>query len=225
MLRCLFGAVVMSLLLPSVRADEPYTVKTETKAPPSELKEPFRDLLSDRVLLVADDKGKPLCEIWLRKNLEVAKPLPATETSLRYTQVEPTTFIGAIRFTQMWSDFRRQKIKPGVYTLRMASQPMDGDHMGTAPYNEFLLLVPAAREKTPAVMDPEDLFDLSSGATGRSHPGILLLFPNPKAMEAPDLASRPGNIMLLLTKMDATAAGQKTALGLGMTLFGATMAE
>ena len=34
-------------------------------------------------------------------------------------------------------------------------QPMDGDHMGTAPYNEFCLLIPADKDKKPDLLDVE----------------------------------------------------------------------
>ena len=45
--------------------------------------------------------------------------------------------VGAVQFPEVWKDYRKQKIKAGVYTLRIGVQPEDGDHMGTAPFNEF----------------------------------------------------------------------------------------
>ena len=40
-----------------------------------------------------------------------------------------------------------------VYTLRLAYQPMDGDHMGTAPYSEFCLLVGAEMDTKPDLLE------------------------------------------------------------------------
>ena len=104
--------------------------------------------------------------------------LPADAAKAAYTSLDETTVMGAVRFPEVWADFRKYKIKPGIYTLRLAIQPMDGDHMGTAPYNEFCLLAPAERDTKPDLMDPTELHELSFKATGRmglDGPGLQAL--------------------------------------------------
>ena len=82
---------------------------------------------------VLDDKGKPFCELWFRKEVPVKVKPDEVKKGLKYRQLEQSTLLGAVRFDQAWIDFRKQKIKPGVYTLRLAFQPEDGNHQGTAP--------------------------------------------------------------------------------------------
>ena len=108
-------------------------------------------LLSDKCVQLLDPKGELLVEVWFRK----AWPAKATEAQIKngltYAEIPETTLVGALRVVKQWTDYRKQKIKPGVYTLRIAHQPMDGDHMGTAPYSDFCLTFPptATRSRIP----------------------------------------------------------------------------
>ena len=99
-------------------------------------------VLSGKAMNVLDEKGKLICTIWPAKSLDAKATAAQAKAGLKYSHIEETTIVGAVKFAETWVDYRKQKIKPGVYTLRMAMQPMDGDHMGTAPYNEFFLLLP-----------------------------------------------------------------------------------
>jgi hypothetical protein len=132
--------------------------------------------------------------------------------------------LGVLRVNQQIGDYRQQKIKPGVYTLRLAFQPMDGDHMGTAPYNEFCLVVPAKRDDKPQPFaDPKELHEKSTRATGTSHPGVFLLFPNPKPADKPQLVDKGNDTWVLFAKEEADANGTKAPLGIALTLIGHAM--
>ena len=48
-----------------------------------------------------------------------------------------------MRVVKRLTDYRKQKIKTVVYTLRIAHQPMDSDNLGTTPYSNFCLRLPA----------------------------------------------------------------------------------
>ena len=133
--------------------------------------------------------------------------------------------LGAVRFDQQWSDYRKQKIKPGVYTLRLGFQPMDGDHMGTAPFNEFCLISPAKRDEKPGTMDVKAMQQMSGSAVGGSHPGVMLLFPNPMPADAPSVESKPDNIWVVNFKRPVSAAGQPAALGFSLVVVGHSAAE
>lgn len=201
-------------------------VKETTSPPPKELKESIRALLSDKAVLVLDETGKPVCELWFRKEVPAKASADDVQKGLRYQQLEQTTLLGAVRFDQLWSDFRKQRVKPGVYTLRLAFQPMDGNHMGTAPFNEFCLLVPAADDPKPDPMTFKQLFELSAKSTMEAtHAGLMLLYPGEPATAAARLVDKGGGNYILNWKTEAAAAGQKGPLGLGLTLFGATTAE
>src|SRR5207244_13150201 len=110
-------------------------------------------------------------------------------------------------------------------TLRLAFQPQNGDHMGTAPFSEFLLLSPAAKDTRPDTMEPKELHELSANAPGASHPGVVLLYPNGKPEDEPKLERKPNSTWELNVKRPVDASGTKTALGFGITVAGQTTAE
>jgi hypothetical protein len=219
------AAVVLLALLGRAAAADKFTVKVEDVPPPKELAEPVRALLDSKAMTVVDEKGKVLCTVWARKSLGTKAAADQAKAGLAYANLDETTVVGAVRFPDVWVDYRKQKTKPGVYTLRLGIQPMDGDHMGTAPYNEFCLLCGADKDPKPDTMDPMALHELSAKSGGRKHPSIMLLYPNPKPADAPALAAKPNDTWVLNFRVPATAAGQKTALGFGLVVFGVTMSE
>jgi hypothetical protein len=219
----ILAAILLLAPVGPAAAVEKLTVKVEDTPPPKELAEPVRTLLDTKGLSVTDEKGKLLCTVWPRKALEAKAGADAS--ALKYTSLEETTLLGAVRFPETWVDYRKQKIKPGVYTLRLGIQPMDGDHMGTAPYNEFCLLAPADLDKKPDLMDPMDLQGLSAKATGRKHPGVMLMFPNPKPAEAPEVTAKPQEHWVLSFRTPVTAGGQKASLGFSLVVIGVSTAE
>ncbi len=125
------------------------------------------DTSGARVLL-AD--GTPLAEVWLRKTTpKNAKANP----DVLYPQLAISQMVGVIRFPSGAKDFRGHAIKPGLYTMRYDIQPSDGDHLGTAPNPDFLLLSPVAEDADPnAIMDTKQLATMSSHASGLRHPSV-----------------------------------------------------
>ena len=206
-------------------ADPKLTVKVADADPPKDLSDAVKALLDKKAMTVSDDKGKPVCTVWPAKAIESKATADQARAGLKYAHVEQTTVVGVIQFPAEWRDYRKQKIKAGVYTLRLALQPEDGDHQGTAPYNEFCLLIPAAQDKAPDTMTAEELHELSAKSTGRTHPGIMLLFPNPKPADAPAVEAKPKDHDVLSFQVPATAAGQKAPLGFSLVVRGVTMAE
>jgi hypothetical protein len=208
----------------SLAAEGKFSIKSATTAPPKELSEPVAKLLGSESVQFLNAKGETLAELWLRKDIP-AKAGADPKKGVNYRDLDETALLGAIRFAQPFSDYRKQKIKPGIYTLRLGFQPMNGDHMGTAPFPEFCLLSPAADDKKPDPMDPKDLYELSAKAPMASHPGIMLLFPNDKPPDKPELAAKEMDTWVLNVKAEVSSGGAKAPLGLGLTLVGHSPAE
>jgi hypothetical protein len=224
--RLLTAAAVVALALAGrAAADAKIAVKTEDAPPPNELAAPFRSLLDSKALSVYDDKGKLLLTIWLRKEFESKATADQVKAGLTYRELEESTVLGAVKVADTWTDFRKQRIKPGVYTLRLGFQPMDGDHMGTAPFNEFALLSPVAKDAKPDLMEEKPLFEMSSTATSRNHPSVMLLFPNPKPASGPAVEAKENDIWVVNFKRPVTASGQKAELGFSVVLLGVSMSE
>jgi hypothetical protein len=222
------GGIVAGVLLVITAAaaqDANYAVKAATTEPPKELKEPIRKLLSDRSVQFLDAGGNSLAEIWFVQQLTSRATPEQVKNGLTYKELDESTLLGAIRFDQPFSDYRKQKIRPGVYTLRLGFQPEDGDHMGTAPYPDFALLVPAARDVKPGIMDAKELRELSVRATSGSHPAVMLLFPQDKLDPMPKLVDKGEGNLALAVKQDVRAGKEKAALGIALTLVGHTTAE
>jgi hypothetical protein len=200
-----------------------YSAKVADRTPPpKELAEPVRALLAERSLQFLDGKGEVLAELWVRKEVPAKATEAQVKGGLTYREVPETTLLGAVRFPKPISDYRKQKVPAGVYTLRLAIQPMDGDHMGTAPYNEFLLASPAVDDKSTGPLEPKALQEMSAKVTN-SHPAVFLLFPARDAGE-PRAVDKGDGHWILQYKQDVDAAGKKAALGVGLVLVGASSA-
>jgi hypothetical protein len=225
MMRTLAVATVLLAAALSPAADTKLTLKVEDKEPPKELGDPIRALLDTKAMSVVDDKGKVVCTVWACKGLESSATADQARAGLKYTNLEETTVVGAVKFPDVWVDYRKQKVKAGVYTMRLGIQPMDGDHMGTAPFNEFCLLAAADKDTKPDLMEAKDLHELSAKSTARKHPSIMLLFPNRKPAESPAVEARPKDHWVLSYRVGAAAGGEKTFLGFSLVVAGVTMAE
>lgn len=219
-------AVVLVTLAGRAAADSKPTVKVEDTPPPKELSEPVRGLLAAKAMTVNDGSGKAICTVWPRKELESKATADQVQAGLSYSNLDESTILGAVKFPEGgFSDYRKQRIKAGTYTLRLGIQPMDGDHMGTAPFNEFALVCPATKDQQPGHLESKELQELSSGSTTRKHPGIMLLFPNPKPGGVPIVESKPQESWVLSFPIPVTAAGKKSALGFSLVVVGHSTSE
>ena len=221
-LTCVAGLLLGAALGARAGAAPAYSIKTASdKAPPKELAEPVRKLLEGRCVQLLDGKGAVLAEVWFRKDVPVKATEAQIKNGLTYKELPPSTVVGALRVPKGITDYRKQKIPAGVYTLRYGLQPMDGDHMGTAPYNDFLMASPAADDKKPDLLAVKPLHELSTKVT-ENHPAVFLLFPGKGAAKEPKLVARPGDHQVLLIRLNASSGGKKATLDIGLTLIGAS---
>jgi hypothetical protein len=218
-------AVVFLSTRPGMAVEAKYSIKITKNSPPKELKEGVRKLLESQSVELLDEKGAVICEVWFRADVPATATAAQIKNGLTYRDnLKETTVLGAVQFHQDGRDYRKQKIKAGVYTLRLGFQPMDGDHMGTAPNPEFCLLVPADKDTDPATMEAKQLHESSKEASGTSHPCILLLYPNENPKDETKLTTKEGGAWVVERKQPVTAGDKKASLGLGLTLIGASPA-
>jgi hypothetical protein len=214
-------AVQCLLALPALcNQDEKYTMKLADAKPPAQLKEAISALLEPSAVQVFDGKGELLCEVWFRKSTPAKATDAQVQNGLTYRELEQTTVLGAIRFARKAKDYRDQDVPAGVYTLRLAYQPQDGDHMGTAPYTEFCLVVAADRDEKPATLEPKGLHDLSAKSLGGNHPGVFLLFPNTKPNAKAELADQGMGHWVIRRGLEVDVNGKKAMIGVGLTVVG-----
>src|SRR3954470_15398456 len=131
-------------------------------------------LQSKAIKLVSNDK--PMLELWLRQELPL-KSKPSSTDSL--AAIPETTLVGviAIQGTGL-QDYKGNDIPAGTYTARFGLQPQDGDHLGTAEFSTFLVLIPADSDKELGGIDKfKPMVKASGKVTPSGHPAILSLRP------------------------------------------------
>jgi hypothetical protein len=220
--RYLLAAAALIVAGSAFAADLPYSVKEAKTPPPEGLKEEIAKALGERSYQFVDEKGNLLCELWFRKEVPAKATPEQVKNGLTYRELPEGSLLGVVSFAKGASDYKKQKIKAGVYTLRLGFQPENGDHMGTAPYNEFCLLTPAADDKALAPLSAKDLQESSTKASGTAHPSVLLLFPisAKEAGAGAKVVDKGDGHFVLTLKLELKVGDQKVDFGIGLTLIG-----
>ena len=128
-------------------------------------------LISEQGFRVKKGTKRTVCELWLRKDLPI-KPDFETSPTLLYPFTEGQ-LVGLLHYPRRGSEFRDQQVSSGWYTLRFALQPVDGNHVGTSPTRDFVLLVDAASDEFAENWDEKQLHEASAEVAGSSHPAML----------------------------------------------------
>jgi hypothetical protein len=156
-----------------VAAQDYRVAKVETTAPADAVSPEIAALLQPTGFKLTKGESRTVCEIWLCKEWP-----SAADAKTSAEVIYPLTLgqlMGVIRYPRKATDFRDQEIAAGVYTLRYGQQPVDGAHVGTSPTRDFLVVVPAAKDKNPAVLDYKALVAGGKETSGANHPAILSL--------------------------------------------------
>ena len=204
------AAVLLAFgLTSSLGAD--LTVRVTDKEPPKELDASIRAVLQKKaVQLMNGDKAA--WELWLVSEL----PLQAKPASLAKAldAVKQPALIGAVSVPKAMRDYRDDELAAGVYTMRFALQPQDGNHLGTAEFSYFAALTPAKLDtKLDGIADYKALVKASSKETSTDHPVILSLRPaGAEAGDAPTLQEPASEHKSIRLKVPAKAGGEKTSL-------------
>ncbi len=172
--RAFFLAFAFAMLVSARAKAQGYTVEVTNDAPPESLSAAVRDALASKGLRVMTPAG-PLCEIWLRKAVPGAAP--SQELGVAYPQLQVGTLVGAVVFNAEIKDYRRQVVHAGVYTLRYALSPVNGNHQGVAPQRDFLLAIPADVDKDPAALNENQTIEASKKSTSTNHASVWSLVP------------------------------------------------
>lgn len=176
--RTLLFSLVLTLCLSAGRpaAAQSYKAEALNEPPPSELAASVQSALSPTGIRVTGPSGA-LCDIWLGKAVSGKANAPQS-LGVVFPQFAQGTLMGAIRLPSSVKDYRKQLIKAGVYTLRYALLPENGNHMGVAPQRDFVLASPAAADQDPSALTIDQTLALSRKATGSNHPSVWSLAPS-----------------------------------------------
>lgn len=173
MSRWILCLVAISFAAPTVWGVDYKVEKLAEAAPAGEVAAAILAELSSTGVRVSRGASTTLCDVWLVKEIAVQSGFKPTSELLYPFQ--PGQLVGVVRFARKGADFRDQKIATGTYTLRYSQQPVDGAHVGTSPTRDFFLLLSAAQDSSPAVLEYKPLTKQSSEAAGSSHPALWSL--------------------------------------------------
>jgi hypothetical protein len=146
--------------------------RLDQPAPADEIPAEIAQQLAPQGVSVIRGTSRVLCEIWPCRQWTVEQFEPPADLKF---PLKPGQLVGLIRFRSKGGDIRDQDIDTGMYTLRYAAQPVDGDHTGTSPTRDFLALLPIEQDQTAAIVDYKTMVKHSAAAAKSSHPAVLSL--------------------------------------------------
>jgi hypothetical protein len=219
LMRCVFVALFVLLAIPASSSERKFTAKIEKIEPPMKLAEPIRKLLDSQALVIRDGESA-IMTIWFRTEIPVKATEEQVKNGLTYREIPEGTLVGALEFPKTFTDFRKQELPAGVYTLRFAVQPDIGDHTGTTPHPEFCLICPAGEDKTEESIDKKKLIELSSKVNEGRHPAVLLLWPNNAADASVKVMDKGSGVLVATIKRSVVADDVKAKLGFAVTVAG-----
>jgi hypothetical protein len=196
-----------------------YTVDVTNDAPPPSLSAEIRDTLAPKGLRVTTPSGL-LCEIWLRKSVPGAAA--SQDLGVIYPQLKMGVLVGAMVLNADVKDFRRQVVHAGVYTLRYALSPVNGNHQGVAPQRDFLVAIPADADKDPASLNENQTIEASKKSTSTNHPSVWSLMPGEgNASAKPEMKhDEADDFWLLQFSVPIAAGGAPAPVRMGLVVVG-----
>lgn len=204
-----FCTIWAAIFASSAIAQE-HRVEVVSEAPTETgLSDEMSAMLPSEGFRVIRGSSRTVCEIWPCKEWETAADFK--QTPERLYPFKPGQLIGFLHYTRRGKDFRDQSISKGWYSLRYGLQPIDGNHVGTSPTRDFVLLIHAEDDKSPNPVAMEELIKLSTKAAGTAHPAMLCLQRTDKDSEKkPTMIHDEDKDWWILHFIGQAAAGGKT---------------
>lgn len=215
-------SLVALLALTSAAAPAPpkLTLTTAKSDPPKGVAEAVAKLLDKEAVTVASDDNALSVTLWFRSELPTTASAEQIQNGLTYREIGEGTLLGVVKFDTAFTDFRKQEIAAGVYTLRLAVQPDTGDHTDTAPHQDFALLVPAAADTTADPLEVRAAVKLSLKATGGDHPGVMLLYPHHGKEEKPEVVAQKDGPRSVRLRRAVANGDKKATVGVSLVVDG-----
>src|SRR5262245_11810815 len=186
-------------------------VKVADKEPPKELDTSIRAKLQTKAVQLLDGE-KPVYEFWFSAELPLQSKPASVGKAL--DALKQAVLLGAVAVSRDQRDYRDDELHAGVYTMRFALQPQDGNHLGTSEFNYFAVLTPAKIDnKLDGISDYKTLVKASSKETSTDHPVILSLRPtSPDPGDVPQLNTPAPEHKSIRVKVPAKTGEEKVSI-------------
>lgn len=193
---------------PACAADATFGLSASDKPPPKEIAEAIRSTLDPKAYTLLVDQ-KPALEVWLRQEV----PLKSGSEKEPLAKIGETTVVGAVSIQGSLTDYKGNDVPKGIYTARFELQPQDGDHLGTAEFPYFLVLVPADSDKELNGLNSfKSLTKASGKATSSGHPVVLSLRPAAADAKTPQLDEPAPDHKAIRLKLNGKSGEEKTPI-------------
>jgi len=201
----------VGLLLATTAPAADLTLKFSEKQPPRELDASIQARLQTKAVQLLDG-AKPAYEFWFCKEIPLQSKPASTAKAL--DALKETTLLGAAYIPVSRRDYRDDELPAGVYTMRFALQPQDGDHLGTAEYPYFAVLVSAKLDTRPdGITEFKPLVKTSAKTASGDHPMIISLRPaSTEGGEMPKLNEPAPDHKSVRVQVPAKVGEEKTSL-------------
>lgn len=192
--------------------------------PPQEIPPSARQILLPTCLVFqGTDKG-PWVRVWLPPSWGANAEPEQVANGLTLAELETGQTLGWLEVVKPLKDFRNREIPPGIYGLRLVSQPSSDDHNDTAPGPHFAMLVPVGDPDWKATKSLEEIFKLGIKVLDK-HPAVLLLHPGSKALEKvnsadPTILSLESGLKALVWPQKIQTANQSALLEIRLVVVG-----
>ena len=186
-------------------------LKVADKEPPKELDTSIRPKLQTKAVQLLEGE-KPVYEFWF--SAEVSLQSKPASPGKALDAIKQATLLGAVAVSRDQRDYRDDELRGGVYTMRFALQPQDGNHLGTSDFSYFAVLTPAKIDnKFGGITDYKALVKASSKETSTDHPMVLSLRPaGSEEGEFPKLNEPAPEHKSVRVKIPAKGPDQKMSL-------------
>ncbi|MFO0944832.1 MAG: hypothetical protein U1D30_02630 [Planctomycetota bacterium] len=222
MKRAILLGAIWAFSLP-VSADDLPVVTADKQSAPKVVAPEIAKTLSPTSYSIKNG-DKEIAHLWIRESI----PVQAADEPPPYNAMTEGTLVAVLEIkADDLTDFRDQKLAEGIYTLRLGIQPSDGNHMGVAPFPEFLCLVPAEKDTELAPMEHDPLMKISKEASGTGHPAVMFMQPffEKPALKFPIVNENEANNIVVNVLTHAEVDGKKIDFPIGIIIVGTTDAE
>ena len=199
------------------------TLKVVEKEAPKEIDASIREALQSKAIQLLEGE-KPAFEFWFRSEMPLQAKPAAVDKGLE--ALKQAALLGVVSVAKATRDYRDDTVPSGVYTMRFALQPQDGNHLGTAEFLYFAVLTPVKVDsKLDGITDYKALVKASSKETSTDHPMVMSLRPaTSEEGDVPKLSEPAPEHKSVRVKLPAkgSAPDQKTSLVFELVYQGVT---
>ncbi|MFO1501501.1 MAG: hypothetical protein U1G07_24460 [Verrucomicrobiota bacterium] len=212
-LTILLGLVLSAL--GSIRAAE-ITLKSVDRQPPTAVSDAIKAVLQTRAIqLIEGDQAA--FEFWFGREIPLKGKIEGVGNGLQ--ALSEMTLLGVATIGEGKRDYKDSEIPAGTYTMRFGLQPQDGDHLGTADFPYFVVLIPAkSDQELQSFKTYKAMLKASGKATATGHPIVISLRPVNDSKDVPALTRPVADHKAVKLNLRAKAADSESAADLAFEL-------